>query len=176
MKNFSILAVTVTLIAVLVACGKKSEYPEDPNLPKPQPTALFKPAMSYWNFEKTRRELKYNNWDTIEDRKPLVSDKRPPFRLIVIRVPDFKDHGFTGNLVLWFYNDRLMKTQFYVADIKSYLNAAGVPLGSDMSGGIPPHTHVWVGKEQDGQTYLGMEDEILKQQMNDWISRYSLAG
>jgi hypothetical protein len=177
MRKFGSLAVAVTVVAVLLACGKKSEYPQDSNLPKPEPTALFKPAMSYWNFEKTRRELKYDNWEMIEDRRPLVSDKRPPFRLIVIRVPEFKDHGFTGSLVLWFYNDRLMKTQFYVPNVKDYLNVAGVDqhvsLGNDMSGGISPHTHVWIGKESDGRTYLGLEDEILKQQMVDWIGRYS---
>src|ERR1035441_6375917 len=105
MTKLRLLAAAVTMVAVLLACGKKSS-----DLPKPEPTALFKPAMSYWNFEKTRRELKYDNWEMIEDRRPLVSDKRPPFRLIVIRVPEFKDHGFTGSLVLWFYNDRLMKT------------------------------------------------------------------
>jgi hypothetical protein len=133
--------------------------------------------MSYWNFEKTRRELGYNNWDTLEDRQPLVSDQRPAFRIVVIRVPGYKDHGFSGDLVLQFYNDRLMKTQYYVADMKGYLSAAAedeqVSLGSDKSGHIAPHTHVWLGKEQDGREYLGMEDEILMQQMKDWISRYS---
>jgi hypothetical protein len=177
MKRFGMLAVTFTLLAGLLGCGKKSEQAD---LPKPEPTPLFKPGMSYWNFEKTRREFGLKNWDTVEDRRPLVSDKRPPFRMLVIRVPDYKDHGFSGSLVLSFYNDRLMKTQFYVANVKEYLNVAGpdeqVSLGNDLSGGISPHTHVWVGKEGDGRTYLGMEDEVLKQQMDDWIVRYSQAG
>ena len=178
MRKISILAVTITMVAVLLACGKKAS--EEPPLPKPDPTPLFKPAMSYWNFERTRREMGYKTWEMVEDRRPLVSDKRPPFRLIVIRVPEFKDHGVTGSLVLWFYNDRLMKTQFYVPNMKDYLNVAGsdqrVSLGNEGSGGIPPHTKVWVGKEEDGRTYLGMEDQILKQQMDDWIVRYSQAG
>jgi hypothetical protein len=90
------------------------------------------------------------------------------------------DHGFTGDLVLTFYNDRLMKSQYYVPKIKDYLAVAAsdkqVSLGNDLSGGIAPHTHVWIGKEADGRTYLGMEDEILRQQMDDWILRYSQAG
>ncbi len=168
MRRFGTVVV-VTALAVLLGCGKKSQD----TLPKPEPTPLFKPAVSYWNLEKTKKELGLQNWETVEDRQPLVSDKRPPFRMLVIRVPDYIDHGFTGSLVLWFYNDRLMKTQFYVPNIKQYANASGISVGSDMSGGISPHTHVWIGKEADGRTYLGMEDEVLKQQMDDWIVRYS---
>ena len=172
MRKLSMLAAAVTMVAVLLACGKKSS-----DLPKPEPTPLFKPAMSYWNFEKTRRELGYSRWDTVEDRQPLVSDRRPPFRLLVIRVPELSSHGVSGRLVLWFFNDRLMRTQYYVPNIKEYLDVAAadqqISLANDMTGGIPPHTRVWVGKEGDGKSYLGMQDEILKQQMDDWIARYS---
>jgi len=174
MKKLGVLSLLAVLL-LAAACKSKSDPANE--LPKPDPSPLFKPAISYWNFEKTRRELGYNNWDTIEDRRPLVSDKRPPFRIVIIRVPDFKDHGYSGGLVLQFYNDRLMKTQYYVKDMKGYLRAAAgdeqVALGSENSGHIAPHTHVWVGKEEDGNEYLGMEDEILKQQMTDWINRYS---
>lgn len=170
------MPVAAMLAAVLMVCScKKAEKAEEG--PKIDPSPLLKPAMSTWNFEKTRRTLKYDAWETIEDRKPLVSDKRPPFRILIIRVPNYKDHGFTGNLVLQFYNDRLMRSQYYVDDMKRYLNVAGgdeqVSLGSDNSGHIAPHTRVWVGKEADGHEYLGMEDETLKQQMNDWVNRYS---
>ena len=176
MRRVGGLVIALLLAGIVLSCGKKS----DDGLPKPEPTALFKPTMSYWSFDKTRRELNLKNWETLEDRKPLVSDKRPPFRMLTIRVPDYNDHGYTGALVLSFYNDRLMKTQFYVPNIKEYLSVAGADqqasIGNDMSGGISPHTHVWIGKEGDGRTYLGMEDEVLKQQMNDWIARYSQAG
>jgi hypothetical protein len=175
-RRFIKLAVSLAISSLLLACGKKQEA----EVPKPDPTPLFKPAVSYWNFDKAQREFKLKNWDTLEDRKPLVSDKRPPFRMLIIRVPSYQDHGFTGDLVLTFYNDRLMKTQYYVPKIKEYVTAAGgdqqVSLGNDLSGAIAPHTHVWIGKEADGRTYLGMEDEILKQQMDDWILRYSQAG
>jgi hypothetical protein len=171
MKRFGTLAASAVLLVMALACGKKSDLPE------PEPTSLFKPAMSYWSLDKAKHELRFNSFDTIEDRQPLVSDRRPLFHLLVIKVPNFKDNGFTGDLVLWFYNDRLMKTQFYVPKMKDYLNVAASTqqayVGGDNSGGIAPHTHVWIGKEQDGREYLGMEDEILKKQMNDWINRYS---
>jgi hypothetical protein len=175
MKKLAMLSGLLAVVLLMGACKRNSD--ESKESPKVDPSPLFRPAMSTWNFEKTRRELGYNSWDTLEDRQPLVSDKRPPFRIVVIRVPDFKDHGFNGSLVLQFYNDRLMKTQFYVGDMKGYLRAAAasqqVSLGNDSSGHIPPHTRVWVGKEEDGREYLGMEDEILLQQMKDWIGRYS---
>jgi hypothetical protein len=167
MKRFVTLALGLTTLAMLLACGKKS------NEPKPEPTPLFQKTVSYWSLEKAKHELGLTSWVTVEDRQPLVSDKRPPFRLLVIRVPDYRDHGYTGSLVLWFYNDRLMKTQFYVPNAKDYVNVAGVSVGNDLSGAISPHTRVWIGKEGDGRTYIGMEDEILKQQMDDWVVRYS---
>jgi hypothetical protein len=171
MRKLGTFAVSIVVMAAFAACSKKTAD----GLPKPEPTPLLKPAMSYWNFEHTRRELKFDRWDTVEDRQPLVSDRRPPFRLLVIRVPEFNDHGTTGSLVLWFYNDRLMRTQFYAPNIKQFVNTSDqqLSLSNDMTGGIPPHTRVWVGKEGDGKTYLGMMDEVLKQQMDDWVARYS---
>jgi hypothetical protein len=175
MKKLAVVSALMTTLLLTAAC--KSNSGEGKQQTKADPSPLFKPAMSFWNFEKTRRELGYRNWDTLEDRQPLVSDRRPPFRLIIIRVPAFKDHGYSGDLVLQFYNDRLMKTQYYVSDMKGYLGVAAedeqVSLGNDKSGHIAPHTRVWLGKEQDGREYLGMEDEILMQQMKDWISQYS---
>lgn len=174
MRKRVAIAVVLAGGLILSAC-KHAEKPEEG--PKIDPSPLLKPAMSTWNFEKTRRTMRYDKWETVEDRKPLVSDKRPPFRILIIRVPNYRDHGFTGSLLLQFYNDRLMRSQFYVDDMKGYLNAAGsdeqVSLGNDNSGHIAPHTRVWVGKEADGHEYLGMEDETLKQEMNDWVSRYS---
>lgn len=161
------------LLALILACGKK----QADQGPAPEPTPLFKPSMSYWNLAQAKQALRFNAFETIEDREPLVSDKRPVFRLLVIKLPNYPDHGFSGDLVLSFYNDRLMKTQYYVKDMQKYLNAAAAAqqafLSNDKSGSIAPHTKVWLGKEQDGREYLGMEDEILKQQMNDWINRYS---
>jgi hypothetical protein len=68
-----------------------------------------------------------------------------------------------------------MRTQFYAPNIKQFVNTSDqqLSLSNDMTGGIPPHTRVWVGKEGDGKTYLGMMDEVLKQQMDDWVARYS---
>ena len=176
MKKLRVLSTVLAVLLLLAACKSKDPN-EPPEPPKPDPSPLLKPAMSSWSFDKTRSELGYNSWETLEDRQPLVSDKRPPFRIVIIRVPNFKDHGFTGSLVLQFYNDRLMKTQYYVKDMKGYLSAAAVDeqvsLGNDKSGHISPHTHVWLGKEEDGDEYLGMEDEVLNQQMKDWINRYS---
>lgn len=174
MKKIASMILAVIVLGMPLGCGK-SKSAQDQG-PKPDPTPLFHATMSYSNFEKTKQLLGLTYWETVEDREPLVSDRRPPFRLLVVRVPNFKDHGFTGDLVLSFYNDRLMKTQFYVANIKDYLNAAGVFLSNDMSGSIPPHTRTWMGKDGDGKTYLGMEDQVLKQQMDDWIVRYSQIG
>ncbi|ABF40162.1 hypothetical protein Acid345_1159 [Candidatus Koribacter versatilis Ellin345] len=177
MRKTIVIAVAVVLLSLSLACSKKPVNPDEPEPQKPEPTPLFKPAMSYWSFDKTKQTLGYTNWEIVEDRRPLVSDRRPPFRLVVIKVPNFKDGGYTGDLVLWFYNDRLMKTQFYVQNLKEYLPHAegdqGMMMSNEGSTFISPHTRVWAGKDADGKTYLGMQDEILKNKMDDWVLRYS---
>jgi len=177
MKKSIPIAVAVVLIALSLGCSKKPANPGEPEPPKPEPTPLLKPAMSYWSFDKAKQTLGYNTWDVVEDRRPLVSDRRPPYRLVVIKVPNYKDHNFTGDLVLWFYNDRLMKTQYYVANLKEYVAQAEADqhmmIGNEGSGFMTPHTRVWMGKDADGKTYLGMQDEILNGQMDDWIMKYS---
>jgi hypothetical protein len=169
------LGTAVALIALLLACGKKQSKNDE--LPKPEPTPLFKPAMSYWSLDKTKQTLGYSNFEVLEDRRPLVSDRRPPFRTVSILVPNYKDHDYTGDLVLSFYNDRLWKTQYYVANLKEYVphaeNDQGMMIGREGSTNIAPHTRVWTGKDGDGKTYLGMQDEVLKGQMDDWIIKYS---
>ncbi len=177
MRKTIVTAAAVVLLSLSPACSKKPANPNEPELPKPEPTALFKPAMSYMNFEKAKQALGYNTWEVVEDRRPLVSDRRPPFRLLVIKVPNFRDHSYAGDLVLWFYNDRLMRTQYYVQNLKEYVTHAetdqGMMMGNEGSTFITPHTRVWAGKDADGKTYLGMQDEVLKGQMDDWILKYS---
>ena len=177
MRNVLVQAVAIAVVMLSLACSKKPANGEA-DLPKPEPTPLFKPAVSYWSFEKTKEELGYKNWDVLEDRKPLVSDRRPPYRFVAIRVPEYKDHGFSGDLVLSFYNDRLMKTQYFVPNMDEYLAAAGsdqqVSLSKEGAGGISPHTRVWRGKDAEGKSYVGFEDEVLNQQMKDWIQKYSM--
>ncbi|HEY3929349.1 MAG TPA: hypothetical protein VGL89_13330 [Candidatus Koribacter sp.] len=174
MRNPHILALAVLLTAAMLGCHRSNSKSDEP---PPDPTPLQKPAVSYQDFETAEKAFGYTNWENVEDRQPLVSDQRPPFRFTSIQARNVVDHGFNGTLVLSFYNNRLMETQFYTAHIDDYLKAAAfderVSLDNDKSGGIPPHTHIWVGKEQDGREYLGMEDMILKNQMKDWIARYS---
>ena len=177
MLKASTLVIAVAFITLLLACGKKQSANGEPPPPKPEPTPLFKPAMSYWSFDKTKQALGYTNFEVLEDRRPLVSDRRPEFRTVSIRVPNYKDHDYTGDLVLSFYNNRLWRTQYYVPNLKDYVTHAetdqGMMMGRDGATNLNPHTRVWMGKDADGRTYLGMQDEVLKSQMDDWIIKYS---
>lgn len=170
-KRVTQLAV-VAVLAMTLACTR------DPNQgPKPKPSRLFHPMFSYWSLEKVQKKAGIDKWEVLDDRRPLSSDTRPKFHLLQIKVADYTDAGYKGDLVLWFYNDRLMKTQFYVADIKEYLKVAQEEqkfgLSSDLSGDVSPSTRIWVGKDADGRTYLGMEDRVLITEMNNWIMKYS---
>ncbi len=171
MQRHAKWAVILCLLAMTVACTRKGDEPS------PKPSRLFKPMFSYWSFEKVKDKLDLKDWEVLEDRRPLASDERPKFQMLQIKVKGYTDSGFKGDLVLSFYNDRLMKTQFYVADIKEYVKAAqsdqNFGLGTDLSGEIAPSTHIWIGKEADGRSYLGMEDRVLTDRMKAWIRQYS---
>ena len=62
-------------------------------------------------------KLKAGEWDVLEDRRPLVSDRRPEFRMLTVSRQGFAKFGASGELVMTFYNDRLMTTLFYPTDL-----------------------------------------------------------
>jgi hypothetical protein len=112
----------------------------------------------------------------IEDRKPLTSDTRPRFQIYTIAVPYFH-RGVQGRLVLHFFNDRLMRTQFYPQDIDAYESALfaqeSVNFNDQKESFISPATKVWIGKDEKGAKYVGWVDKNLKAEMDDWIKKYS---
>ena len=64
-----------------------------------------------------RLDMMAGSFDILVDRQPLPSDTRPPYRLLVISKKSARIEGQTGELVLTFFNDRLMTVQFFPADL-----------------------------------------------------------
>ena len=164
--------VTAVLVLVLssAACSKEN---------KPKPSKLMSPLESYESVNDVQGELKVkaDAWEVIEDRKPLVSDTRPLFQTYTVALPTYFHRGVQGRLVLHFYNDRLMRTQFYPQDIDAYRSALEredkLTFDDQQETFIDPATKVWIGKDDKGAKYVGWVDKNLKAEMDDWIKKYS---
>jgi hypothetical protein len=159
------------LLALLCALGCRKEN-------KFKPTKLMPPLYSGYSLQKVQRELnlKPGDWDVMEDRRPLISDQRPPFRMFTISRKGFAKFGVSGELVMTFYNDRLMTTLFYPTELETLRMAlareAGVSLTPQGDARIEPATRVWIGKDRDGRSYVGWIDLELERQQDDWIEKY----
>jgi hypothetical protein len=163
------LTIATTLFLGASACKKKDF----------EPSKMAGPLYSYQSLETVERklDLKPGDWDVLENRKPLSTDTRPMFRILTFSKKDFPLLDTPGkNLVMTFYNDRLMTVQFYpynMSAFKSALAADGVNLSSEGDAHISPSTHVWVGKDDHGQLYVGFMDKVLEAEHDGWMAKYS---
>ena len=167
----AVRALALILLALLCVpgCHRKDEF---------RPSKLLPPLRSGYSLRKVQAELKLKpgDWQVLEDRRPLVSDQRPEFRMLTLLHPSFTKFGTSGELVMTFYNDRLMTTLFYPDDMAALRSGlareAGITFSAQGDARIEPTTRVWVGKSRDGRSYIGWIDLELERQQNAWIEKY----
>jgi hypothetical protein len=142
-----------------------------------KPSKLAGELFSGQSLQTAERKLDMmaGNFDIVEDRSPLPSDPRPPYRLLVISKKNARIEGQAGELVLTFFNDRLMTSQFYPSDLAA--GRAAVEAGQQLSlaggdGHILPSTRVWVGKDEGGRNYIGWIDKTLQAEQDAWVKQY----
>jgi hypothetical protein len=95
--------------------------------------------------------------------------------LLVISKKNQQVEGQTGELELTFFNDRLMTAQFFPVDMAAARRA--VETGQNISlaaleGHIQPSTRVWVGKDENGRSYIGWIDKTLQAEQDAWVKQY----
>lgn len=171
MRRRIALITAITLLLLLAACQKKDEF---------KPSKLVGPLYSGKSLQAVERDLnlKAGDWDVLEDRRPLTSDKRPPYRIYTLSKREFPMLGVSGQqLVMTFYNDRLMTVQFYPYSIEAFKAALAsqdnVGLSRENDAYVEPSTRIWVGKDSQKHTYVGFVDRTLQQESENWIRTYS---
>ncbi len=168
-KAVLVLGLTLLALSLIPGCHGKNEL---------KPTKLMPPLMSGYSPEKVQRELnlKSGDWNVLEDRRPLVSDQRPEFRMLTVSHQGLAKFGAVGELVMTFYNDRLMTTLFYPNDMEALraglAREAGVSFSAQGDARIEPSTRVWIGKARDGRSYVGWIELELQRQQDEWIDKY----
>jgi hypothetical protein len=142
-----------------------------------KPSKLAGELFSGQSLQTAERKLDMiaGNFDILVARNPLSSDTRPPYRLLVISKKNARTEGQTGELVLTFFNDRLMTSQFYPADLGAARAAVEAGQKLSLAGGeshIEPSTRVWMGKDEDGRSYIGWIDKTLQAEQDAWLKKY----
>ncbi len=141
------------------------------------PSRLMGKTYSYQSLQRVQRVTGIRTWQTLEDRRPLPSDTRPPFRILTISVAGYYDLGYVGELQMTFFNDRLMRVAFYPQDIEGYKRAVeseqGFQFSAEGGANVDRDTHVWVGKDQNDRMYVGWEDKTLKREYDAWVRQYT---
>jgi hypothetical protein len=142
-----------------------------------KPSKLAPGLYSGQSLQTVERKLDMmaGNFDILVDRTPLPSDTRPPYRLLVISNKNQQLEGQNGELVLTFFNDRLMTAQFFAADLavaRASMEAGQQILLTSGEGHIVPSTRVWVGKDENGRSYIGWIDKTLQADQDAWVKQY----
>jgi hypothetical protein len=165
-----LLLCAIALLLVLGGCKRQGEKDF-------KPSKLTGELFSGQSLETVERKLAMlaGNFDIVVDRTPLPSDTRPPYRLLVISKKGAQVDGQTGELVLTFFNDRLMTAQFFAADLSGARAAVEAEEKLSLAGGdahIAPSTRVWVGKDENGRSYIGWIDKSLQAEQDAWVKQY----
>ena len=163
--------VLLALLAIVTIFGcRKSDGFKPSQLMPPLSSGLDPSAVEH------KLHIKPTDWEVLEDRRPLISDNRPQFRILTLSAKGLSKFGVTGDFVATFYNERLMITRLYTNDLNtvrsSLAREAKVSFSPEGDMRIPPSTRVWIGKDSEGRSYVGWIDLALERQQDEWIEKY----
>jgi len=112
--------VLVTLALCIPGCSNQSEGNSAQFVTR---TKLIGDLESYMSWEEAKMRLKPKlTWEVVEESKldPVESQTE---HFLAVSVKDFSHIGFSGRLVLQFFNGQLMATLFYPDDFRHYVEA-----------------------------------------------------
>ncbi len=173
MTNYKRLLFCIAIVVLCLLAGSCKRKKEN----EFKPSKLAGDLFSGQSLQTAERKLDMmgGNFDILVDRTPLPSDSRPPYRLLVISKKNARVAGQAGELVLTFFNDRLMTSQFYPTDMAPARGAVEAGQNVSLADGeahIEPSTRVWVGKDESGRSYIGWIDKTLQTEQDAWVKQY----
>lgn len=140
-------------------------------------TKLINGIESYQSIEEFRKFLDRSTliWKVSQDSKPSPKG-RPPFNISTITIKNYLHLGFSGDLEISFFNNRLAATTFYPSDVGKYIVALateGIKFDTNHEAKLSPHTRVRSAVNYKGQKYVDWSDIRLDKEVELWIKRYS---
>lgn len=140
---------------------------------------LFNGWQSYQTVQEFEAQLQKTGLKPTSktDKKGLADgDKRPPFDFAYITFADFQHLGCDTKVDVVFFNNRLMEVIVYPKDPNRYLaELAKLNIQFDKGGMFRGSHYTLVETHVDirQDTYVRWTDARLKEELLDWISKYS---
>ncbi len=142
-------------------------------------TTLLGGIESYWGIEYLENHLRKNSlaWELKRGPRPGLEDKRPPFIIDTVTIKNYSHLGFSGEMIVEFFNNRLVGTKFWPQEVDEYVKRLAstekLNIVSNREVMLSKYTRVWVAVDHLGKKYVGWEDVRLNKEMKTWIKRYS---
>jgi len=140
-------------------------------------TGLIDTIKSYQSINEFKGFLSRRSfrWEESEDQPSPKG--RPPFNMHTITIKNYVHLGFSGELDIAFFNNRLISTRFYPTDPEKYIEVlgevAGIRFDSAQEAKLLRHTRVRFGIDYKGRKYVDWSDFRLDKEVELWIKRYS---
>jgi hypothetical protein len=150
-------------------------------------TPLIDQLQSYSSPSEVQQALRVdsNAWHIVERTIIPKSGGPAKYKSEMVRLEDFTHLDIHGELILDFFNDRLMGAVFYPSDASLYRRKleetrgikfhivpdrfqGDLPPREETS--IPPRTRIWIGKDYKGKTCFGWEDRKLAREHDRWLA------
>ena len=109
--------------------------------------------------------------------KTILLRKADLLLMHTITIKNYLHLGFSGEMNVGFFNDRLISATFYPSDSEKYVQAiakaTGIKFDSTQEATLPSHTSVRLGTDYKGREYVDWSDLRLDKEVQLWIERYS---
>jgi len=169
-----IYLICLLLVALLsYGCENESEIEEYTKV-ESQGAHLTYGLISYMSFEDVMTQLKLDEKEIeiLDDSKTSPKEKTPPFNILSFKVPNQTIRSINGDMIITFFNNRLMEIRFYPVDIDKFIKSIdGLSLTNNVVD--PPFIEIWQDTDFQGKSYVGWVDQRLKKQFASWIKKYS---
>jgi hypothetical protein len=177
MKRRPILSLALCpLVGAIASCDKEEESFVSVRSDRVKLMDPFESYASITDVEDILRRLGYT-WHAKEGDSTVVKgESRPQFQVYVVQVDDFAHLEIKGMLRLEFFNNRLMATWFYPANLsvsREMIEKRYPEVRAKGGGIIRKNTSIEFGVDHDKRGYIVWEDIRLRDELNLWIERYA---
>ena len=170
------VARSVLLTALFLAGCSEPSFVDVPS----ERTRLIGELLSYQNPREVREMLSrlYPHWEVFEDSgmRPGKTDGRPPNHMFQASIRNYSDLGFTGELRVRFFNDRLVSTTFCPHDLPHYVEVLTARIPEVKTKGkaqIAPFTRVDASETYWKRKCVIWSDVRLDEEMRVWVDKYA---
>ena len=163
----------IAILALLVgSCAFETYKEREPGIP----LMLDLDALVSYSTEQAVRAALAPRPVTDVERSENPDKEQPPYTIARLGVASFEHLGFTGELNLVFFNDRLEAVWFFPDDFNAYtstLKSRGVTITDDIADSRRALSHVWTDKTLEGKPYVAWGDSRLLEQARRWLLRHA---